>query len=440
MAGDDEASSPASDATATAGTTSDGSEVTPPAEKSGHTPTIDELRGTRWIVVSQDDETWARAYVPYLEFGEPGSNEFIGGNDGCNWYGGAGSLANDRLEFGEVGSTGIDCGPGTGGVAPRDGDRVVIDRGRLELHDDNSGTPRLVLARLDGLAAASSLSGSWRLDADSPSLVEFGDDERMRLGKCEGISYRLTRQLRMLEVPADPYTSCAQDVHDQTFNRLVEMLVSGPVRSLRGADNNTVYLADEQFVIRLTRTGVPQRRVTEAPTVDMGPVTDSSTDERLPAITIPPAAVSQPETLPPGSSNPTTPQTVPSASLEEALRGLGVDVESAPPEAMHLDGALFCGVDGWDGDEYESETAAQRCLIERYEAGERAIAVEELVTPEGDPVITIFRADPAGVVDVYTDRTRDAFGSGNWEVAACDGVTHSERSDYLRLRGCKGGL
>ena len=128
----------------------------------------------------------------------------------------------------------------------------------------------------------------------------------------------------------------------------------------------------------------------------------------------------------------------PPNQLATVLRALGVDVDTAPPGATRLD-AEYCGVDRWEVDHYESETAAQRCLIVRYEAGERAIAVTESITPEGSPVITIYRADPEGAVDVYTDSTRDAeFGSGVWEVSACDGVTYAERSG-LSLRGCRSG-
>lgn len=129
----------------------------------------------------------------------------------------------------------------------------------------------------------------------------------------------------------------------------------------------------------------------------------------------------------------------PPNQLATVLRALGVDVDAAPPGATRLD-AEYCGVDRFsDSQPEEPQTEAQRCLIVRYEAGERAIAVTEWITPEGSPVITIYRADPEGAVDVYTDSTRDAdFGSGVWEVSACDGVTYAERSG-LSLRGCRSG-
>lgn len=135
---------------------------------------------------------------------------------------------------------------------------------------------------------------------------------------------------------------------------------------------------------------------------------------------------------------PYTTTTVPAepTQLEFALGALGVDVDAAPQGATLLDGE-FCGVDRWASDQSESETTAQRCLIQRYEAGERAIAVTEWFTPEASPVITIYRTNADGVVDVYMDSTRDAvFGSGGWGVSICDGVTYSER-DGLKVQGCR---
>ena len=94
---------------------------------------LDDLRGARWVVVERDGEPWSTSYLPYVEFGTSGlsgaADAFLGGNDGCNWYGAGGSLDGDRLRVAEVASTAMDCGAGVGGVLPQDGDRVSLSDG-----------------------------------------------------------------------------------------------------------------------------------------------------------------------------------------------------------------------------------------------------------------------------------------------------------------------
>ena len=159
------------------------------------------LQGVRWIALEREGERWPFAYVAYIEFGSSemagATDPLFGGNDGCNWYGTFGSLEADRLSLGEGYSTELDCGPGTGGAVPQDGDRLLLsgDGSILDVVDDHD-RPRLRFVRADRLATATAAS--------------------------------------------------------HTASRLAEMFVDGPVDAAfsTGAD---LYFSDEQFVIRLAR-------------------------------------------------------------------------------------------------------------------------------------------------------------------------------------------
>ena len=157
-----------------------------------------------------------------------GGRSFLGGNDGCNWYGAGGSLDGDRLRVAEVASTAMDCGAGVGGVLPQDGDRVSLSDGGRTLDligaDDRV---RLRLSRLESLAAAApdTLTGRWVLDGGAPGPLEFGSDWSGGLGSCRW-GWELGQSLVVSGWPADPY-ACLDGSDDQASSRLVEMLVGG---------------------------------------------------------------------------------------------------------------------------------------------------------------------------------------------------------------------
>ena len=63
------------------------------------------------------------------------------------------------------------------------------------------------------------------------------------------------------------------------------------------------------------------------------------------------------------------------------------------------------------------EQAGYDCLESARDAGEGAELQVDQVTVEGDPVTSWYRVTPEGRLEVYTDATADAFGSGRWEYA-----------------------
>lgn len=223
---------------------------------------LDELVGHRWIAVERDGEAWPLAYVPYLDFESSplvgATDPFLGGNDGCNWYGAAGSLDGDRLAIDEVVSTAVDCGPGTGEALPLDGDRVVTanDGATLALHDP-TGRARLVFARLDTFSPADmgTLHGTWQLDASTASNIDFDDGDAGSFGTCRW-SWKMAERLTVTGWPDDPY-SCLGSSEGEAASRLIEMLVGGPVMVRRSETGTVLYLSDDQFVIRLTRLPDP---------------------------------------------------------------------------------------------------------------------------------------------------------------------------------------
>lgn len=219
------------------------------------------LAGHWWIAVEQDGEEWPLAYVPYLELESSPApsgaiDPFLVGNDGCNWYSMSGSLDGDRAAITHGTQTAMDCGPGTGAVVPANGDRLSVsnDGTRLEVYDDG-GAPRLVFTALDSIPPATPavLAGRWLLDSTAPSPVEFGQDGNVAFGPCTW-SWALDDRLAVSDLGAEPY-SCLAGSADYTSSRLVEMFEIGPV-SARTDGAGNLYLADDQFVIRLRPSDV----------------------------------------------------------------------------------------------------------------------------------------------------------------------------------------
>jgi hypothetical protein len=122
-----------------------------------------------------------------------------------------------------------------------------------------------------------------------------------------------------------------------------------------------------------------------------------------------------PASLPPGVDLPGS-----SDPLRSALEELGADVAGAPAGAATLDGGTWCGAElppgpdvGGDGE------GRRRCLLDAHLAASPAVFVQAATTIEGDPVVTVWRTLGDGTVHVFTDATRDRFGSGTWETQSC---------------------
>ena len=69
------------------------------------------------------------------------------------------------------------------------------------------------------------------------------------------------------------------------------------------------------------------------------------------------------------------------------------------------------------------DPSAEACFEERVTAGLPAEWILVQATIEGDLIVSIYRSLPDGSMEVFTDSTRDAFGSRGWTRASCQGVT-----------------
>jgi hypothetical protein len=127
--------------------------------------------------------------------------------------------------------------------------------------------------------------------------------------------------------------------------------------------------------------------------------------------------------LDPGVLGPEEPDPDTASRLTEALESVGVDVTSAPKEAVALAGAQFCGVAG-GGAPNEAPTVSpalpRQCLLDAHAEAQPAVLVEVAVTVEGDPYIRVVRTLSDGTVALFEDATRDAFGSGGWHRYDCE--------------------
>lgn len=109
-------------------------------------------------------------------------------------------------------------------------------------------------------------------------------------------------------------------------------------------------------------------------------------------------------------------------SLVGTLRALGADLEHAPAGAIARN-AQFCGyVFHVEVTESDRDVVARKCFVASAESGRAASFVDYATSDEGDPVVSVYRLAPNGL-RIYVDATRDAFGSGRWELQECSGVT-----------------
>ncbi len=61
----------------------------------------------------------------------------------------------------------------------------------------------------------------------------------------------------------------------------------------------------------------------------------------------------------------------------------------------------------------------RRCFWDAYLAGRPAEFISTRPSVEGDPITTIYRVLAPGHAEVFTDATKDRFGSGGWEKRTC---------------------
>lgn len=112
--------------------------------------------------------------------------------------------------------------------------------------------------------------------------------------------------------------------------------------------------------------------------------------------------------------------------LTEALRVLGADVDGAPAGASSLDGAVWCGAEQPpepDPTGLYTDEGRRRCLLDAHLAAAPAVFARLRTTTEGDPIVEVWRTLADGTVEVFTDATRDAEGSGRWETQSCGRLT-----------------
>jgi len=107
-------------------------------------------------------------------------------------------------------------------------------------------------------------------------------------------------------------------------------------------------------------------------------------------------------------------------ALEHALRRFGVVVNAAPPSAVDLGDAKFCGTETRSvGPESAVNEAGRRCFREAFDTHRPAVFVMVEYTVEGDPIVTIYRSQADGAIDKFVDSTQDKFGQRDWQGATC---------------------
>ena len=416
---------PASSSGSTGDTSTGGTKATPDS-----LPTMDQLRSYQWVAVEVGGEPWPLPSLPTVEFGAPGSDSFVTGNDGCNSFGGTGRLDGGRLVVGDVISTMMECAETAEVVLPQDGDRIVLTESgtRLALFHSGGDSARIVYVRLDALDSVGelgALSGAWRLGAGDVAHLDFGSDT-LTLGACKGVSYEFSSsRLRLLDIPTDAPSACAPGSDDWTFGWLADLLVAGPVE-VHG-DSADLYVSDDQIVLHLSRLDTPPTTAdTEPPSLDTGQVTEPpSVDTGAPAGE--PGTVAQPDTIPLVVTEPTPPPTAPPTNLRDALLQRGIDLDEAPAGVLGdaTKGEVFCGSDAWGGSIDHPLLDAGECLVDHFERGEPAVAVSLRDFGDGHWV-EVHRVNSADNVRRYVDFTNDVAGAAPptepWTIATCDQI------------------
>jgi len=78
-----------------------------------------------------------------------------------------------------------------------------------------------------------------------------------------------------------------------------------------------------------------------------------------------------------------------------------------------------CGTEETERGLVDRTNPVRVCLLDAFRAGRGAEMISTTTTMEGDPITSIVRVHPDGLVEVFIDNTRDRFGSGAWERLEC---------------------
>lgn len=101
------------------------------------------------------------------------------------------------------------------------------------------------------------------------------------------------------------------------------------------------------------------------------------------------------------------------ADVHAALVAAGVDMDGVPAPLDDLDDRRFCGSDVRDQPPVELSSAA-RCFLDHHIAELDAVYVTTSPTTEGDPITSVYVTGQDGAVTMFTDTTRDTYGTDGW--------------------------
>ncbi|MEN9643705.1 MAG: hypothetical protein RL238_374 [Actinomycetota bacterium] len=107
-------------------------------------------------------------------------------------------------------------------------------------------------------------------------------------------------------------------------------------------------------------------------------------------------------------------------AFHRAIDEAGIDRATAPPLAVTLEGAAYCGSEDVTRDGLNA--AVRQCFADALRERRTAVFVSVGLTNEGDPLAFVSRTD-GGSTTFYFDHTRDPLSSGGWEVSSCDDLT-----------------
>jgi hypothetical protein len=401
-----------------AGTTSEEQILTGPAAVP-HAPTLDELigdrsGGDRWALVRAGGATHESPATPYISFGRVGDDGILTGHNGCTPYDADAALAGDQLRIQQPRESQADCFVNENSVVNGDLDVQLIGNDRLVLRRDGDEAPAQEYFRLYEADSPEPV-GRWHMTWRESVQLEFREDGEGTIGDCP-ITWDVTDRLTVSGLPAEP-EECTDGETELSLTVFIDLLSQGPVAAVPMGDD-TLFIAGDELVYRLTRGEAPMTIVTDPPVTTAPVDTVAPSGEPGVETTAPLDTVAQPDTIPPGVTDPTTPPTEPPTNLEDALSGLGVDLSTAPPGAVQLGDAHFCGVTTWVRPAVSSFQPVRpaRCFSERQDS-ERAVFVLHEIDRSGNQV-HVWRSMPGeGVrVDSFDEDT------AAWSDDRCDRV------------------
>ncbi|HEY3486244.1 MAG TPA: hypothetical protein VGK49_12720, partial [Ilumatobacteraceae bacterium] len=240
----------------TAGTTTVSPTTSPPAAD-----LLSRLEGRRWIASAADSAPITTPFVPWVEFSDT-AESFLTGIDGCNGFGADGELDGDLLSVLQIGSRAMRCGETLPVITPLDGLRLELDPDGTTLHMfDEGGAERLTYAALDSFGAADGESFPalwWWPTGGTIPAIDIRADGTAGVGSCE-LTWSITGgSVSVTGWPADP-SSCRADTMDERTSRLIELLSGGAADVRIAPDGASLYLSDDQLVLRVVRETTDER-------------------------------------------------------------------------------------------------------------------------------------------------------------------------------------